>query len=369
VTDDLPAPNQLEISVFGPGIGESIVVHLGDGDWIVIDSCIDRRSGGGPVALQYLRSLGVDVGTQVRLVVATHWHDDHIQGLAEILAEAKSARFVNSAAYQLHELIKVVKLGAETSPLPATKEFNSIIRLLEDRRRRGEKKEAVGPVPALANKRILALTAHHRSISAEVFALSPSDGVFNIAQAELSNALSEIRLRRRPLRQGPNQLSIVLWLKVGVLNVLLGADLEHVPGLTEGWNAIARSSERPEGRAAFFKVPHHGSHNADSPECWANLLSGLPTVFLTPYAPSRLPRAEDIDRICLRSGQVYLTSNSANYGLPRRENAVEKTLREIAVKRRSLRGLAGHIRLRCDALDVRQTPLISLTNGATKVCG
>jgi len=101
-----PEPHELEISVFGPGIGECTVAHLGDGAWIVVDSCIDRTSG-HPAALDYLRTLRVDVASQVKLVVATHWHDDHIRGLGKILEAAESARFVNSAAYTLRDLTRV----------------------------------------------------------------------------------------------------------------------------------------------------------------------------------------------------------------------------------------------------------------------
>ena len=265
MTDAPPASHQLEISVFGPGIGECVVAHIGDGDWIVVDSCIDRRSG-QPIALDYLRSLGVDLASRVRLVVATHWHDDHIRGLAEILRTAEGAKFVSSAAYALSDLVRVVALGTKTAPQSsATTEYDGIIRVLEERRRRGESRDAVGPVPAIANKKLLALTSAERSVGAEAFALSPADGVFNLALAELRNARSAIERRHRPSRQGPNQLSVVLWLKVGVLHVLLGADLEHVSGATEGWKAIVDSGERPGGRAGFYKVPHHGSENADCP--------------------------------------------------------------------------------------------------------
>jgi glyoxylase-like metal-dependent hydrolase (beta-lactamase superfamily II) len=99
--------------VFGPGIGECVVAHIGGGDWIVVDSCIDRQLG-QPVALEYLKSLEVDVATRVKLVVATHWHDDHIQGIAEILMAAKNAKFVHSAAYKFQELVRLVQLGTNT---------------------------------------------------------------------------------------------------------------------------------------------------------------------------------------------------------------------------------------------------------------
>ena len=112
VTESPPAPHHLEISVFGPGIGECVVVHLGDSDWVVVDSCIDRQSG-RPVALEYLRSLGVDVASQIKLVIATHWHDDHIRGIAEILHAAESAKFVNSAAYVFGDFGQAIEFGEQ----------------------------------------------------------------------------------------------------------------------------------------------------------------------------------------------------------------------------------------------------------------
>src|SRR5262245_58961005 len=54
-----PASDEVEISLFGPGIGECSVVHLGGGQWMVVDSCIDRSTR-RPVALEYLAEIGVD---------------------------------------------------------------------------------------------------------------------------------------------------------------------------------------------------------------------------------------------------------------------------------------------------------------------
>jgi hypothetical protein len=369
VTDTPPEPHQLEISVFGPGIGECVVVHIGNGDWIVVDSCIDRDSG-LPIALIYLKSLRIDVASQVKLVVATHWHDDHIQGLAAVMREAQSAKFVNSAAFAFHDLVRIVKIGSRAVPLAsATTEYADIIELLKVRRLDGEKKEAVGPVQALANRRLLISSSDGHAIDTEVFALSSADGVMNLARAELDNALAAMKQQRRPIRQGPNQLCVVLWLKVGDLNALLGADLEHVTGTTEGWRAILASNERPAGRAGFFKIPHHGSKNADCPECWADLLLEQPISVLTPYSPSRLPRPEDVTRLCAHTNQVFLTSDPRHYHAPRRANAVEKTLRETGAKPRALSGRMGHVRVRADARDPGLVPEIELRNGATQQYG
>lgn len=65
-------------------------MHLGHGEWMVIDSCLTRDSR-RPVALEYLDALGVEVEIAVRLIVVSHFHDDHIQGIAEVARAARNA--------------------------------------------------------------------------------------------------------------------------------------------------------------------------------------------------------------------------------------------------------------------------------------
>ena len=87
-----PGKNEFEITLFGPGYGESVVLHVGNGAWIVVDSCIDKENT--PVAIHYLNRLGVDPAEAVTLVVATHWHDDHIRGMARLVAACTNANEV-----------------------------------------------------------------------------------------------------------------------------------------------------------------------------------------------------------------------------------------------------------------------------------
>ena len=88
-------PESVEMVVFGPGIGESIVIHLGNNEWIIIDSCIFSGED-VPAPLLYLRHIGVDASSAVKRVLATHWHDDHIRGLGAVLCECQQARFAMS---------------------------------------------------------------------------------------------------------------------------------------------------------------------------------------------------------------------------------------------------------------------------------
>jgi hypothetical protein len=320
--------------------------------------------------LDYLNSIGVDPKSQIKLVVATHWHDDHIKGMAQLFEEAASSTFVDStAASMFNQLVNVVMLSTKlTARTSALREFDGILTILEGRRSNGQTRESVGPCHAVANRKLFSREHPSRSVDCEVFSLSPTDGVINRAIAELSNALVDVKEGRRPSVQGPNQLSVVLWLRVGATRVLLGADLEHVSGSTEGWQAIVTSKERPDGLAQCFKISHHGSNNADCPQCWTHLLSEGPVGILTPHAPSRLPRPSDISRLCAKTPEVFLTSDPTTYSIPRRENAVDRTLRDVARNRRAIAGQMGHVRMRCDARTPGQTPVIELRNGAKRVC-
>jgi len=67
-----PQIDELEISLFGPGIGECIVVHLGNRQWMVVDSCMNVGRT-EPIAVNYLNQMGVDVESDVKLVVVTQW--------------------------------------------------------------------------------------------------------------------------------------------------------------------------------------------------------------------------------------------------------------------------------------------------------
>src|SRR5271165_3173970 len=73
-----PANDELELAVFGPGTGESILVHLGAGEWLCVD-CARFRGRVWP--LVYLEALGVPA-TAIKLIIASHWHTDHVDGLS-----------------------------------------------------------------------------------------------------------------------------------------------------------------------------------------------------------------------------------------------------------------------------------------------
>lgn len=49
-----PGDDEFELTLLGPGYGESVILHIGAGVWIVVDSC---GRADAPAALDYLRGI------------------------------------------------------------------------------------------------------------------------------------------------------------------------------------------------------------------------------------------------------------------------------------------------------------------------
>ena len=101
-----PEAGEFELTLFGPGYGESIVLHVGDGVWVIVDSCIDNDRA--PRALRYLEGIGIDPAQAVALIVATHWHDDHIRGMGRLVDACSQAAFCCAAALCQKEFLSAV---------------------------------------------------------------------------------------------------------------------------------------------------------------------------------------------------------------------------------------------------------------------
>ncbi|MCW5790244.1 MAG: MBL fold metallo-hydrolase [Polyangiaceae bacterium] len=272
--------DDIELHVFGPGYGEGLLLHLGHGDWIVVDSCVD--TAGQPSALKWLRHIGVDPATAVKLVVATHWHDDHVRGLAEVFRACASAQFVCSGAMLSEELLTLA-YDAEKASMKNSSGVDELRKITDELVRRqqatGARSLGSGHVFASSNCRLF---QRQGSIPCEIWSLSPSSAelqaTMSLFAEEFSRQGAEWHARRRIIARTPNTTSVVLWISVGQRRILLGADLEvgSVKGGTAmvdaGWSAIVSSSARPQERSSAFKIPHHGSPSAHHDGVWDRML-------------------------------------------------------------------------------------------------
>ena len=320
----LPAADEIEVSLFGPGTGESCVIHLGLGQWLIVDSCRARNDRRQPAALSYLRSLGVSIRDSVVALVATHWHDDHISGMAETFQEAASAEFYFSSAVRIDELEAFVKDRTTASRFKSGANELAAVKSIS---RRDGMERVLHPVAV--NTRIWSSPRHPIT---EVWALSPSSTDQLLAWEHIGGELAR---RNNSPTYGqladldPNDASVVLLLKSIYGPILLGADLEHQKNIrTRGWHAVRDSVDGPI-QARIFKVPHHGSSNADCPEVWEHEIAQDAICLVAPFGKgtSPPPQPDDVARIRQHRSRSYLTSNRR--GLPvRRDRVAQKSISE-----------------------------------------
>lgn len=332
-----PSKDEFEVSVFGPGTGEAIVLHLGNGAWGIVDSCRYPRTN-EPAPLVYLKSIGVDT-SQVRFVFASHWHDDHIQGLAETLDFCPDADFGCSQAYtgpQFEAVILEFPKSIKSAPI---QEMRRCFELVENR-------PPIGPVhhtPTRIVERSRIWISDDGAVT--VRALAPTPQAVSHAENDIVSRLLPLAKKRLSFGKfTSNRGSIVVVADMPGDSVLLGGDLEEAGSRGSGWSAVIARLQSGHTRGSVFKVPHHGSANADHDGQWTQLLTSQPISICTSYAPSRLPRLADISRILSRSARCYIAGMGDEYHAPlgrAERNAMAKDHVTIERPRKF-----GHVRLR-----------------------
>jgi len=335
---DHPANDEIEISVFGPGYGEAILIHIGNGDWIAIDSCIDPKDG-SVMPFQYLESLGVALSSQVKLIITTHWHDDHIKGLSNLLVASESAKFCCATAFTKKEFMQFALAHQDADPSllgKATNEIATILRILHTRKST--------PVYLKAD---VCVFSSKSDPAIEVFSLSPGDDKIHKFLSRIAGDFPiEKSLQRRAGDLSPNDLSIVLQIRFPNGSVLLGGDLEEVPG--KGWTTIIDNSVSLRGDATAFKIPHHGSQTGHSSDVWDKLLSKDVVAVLTPWRKGSgfLPSPNDVARILSFTNDAYSTADPSAVSPIRRDSQVAKQLSVMGIKLHLAHPRPGRLTLR-----------------------
>jgi len=342
--------DELEISIFGPGYGEAIALHLGSGKWIFVDSCLDPETG-RPAQLQYLESLGIDAASAVKLIVATHWHDDHIQGMSTLVRECKSAEIVVSGALETEHFSALLALYGEGAfpDSSGVTEFVNVFRILDDRRTVGARiNVAKLAVPdKLLYKDTVRLNEKDHEV--EIHSLSPSDSAIISAQLDFRQRIPDAGTRKKRITcPTTNSTSVVLWVRIGNSQFLLGSDLEKTTDPKTGWTVVINECKAITEKASVYKVAHHGASSSHDPDIWEKLLSDKPFALLSPYmvADNYLPRDEDLKRLAALTPNGYITAPPSRKRL-RISDRVVRDMVEAATK--SIHGVNigwGQVRLR-----------------------
>ncbi|MGY2872854.1 hypothetical protein ACVW00_000044 [Marmoricola sp. URHA0025 HA25] len=287
------------MTLLGRGVGESCVVHYGDGNWLIVDSFTQSNASNQPVpaAQTYLERLGVGPRA-VKHIAITHLHTDHYRGTEALHTEYEQAKLWVTDALSEKRFKGLLVDETESVLSELSRAVNS----------------ASGRTDGSGNELLGYLACGMTLVEDEVDglrirSLAPTTTAVNAAARDLAKALKEDHLARKFLRDD-NRTSACLHIRAkGVTALLTGDVINHGKF---GWHAIlgdGRNANLPP--VGLVKVPHHGSVEAHHPPMWDGLVERGSPSLVAPYWPSAIPRAEGIKLLTDR-GPVWQAHESSS---------------------------------------------------------
>jgi hypothetical protein len=287
----------LELHIFGPSTGESILLKLPGGGWGVIDA---YRLGQTCPPLDFLAREGVD---SLDFVCWTHPDDDHSSGMLDIL-QAYTGRidrlwlFDGVAMKQIFALKSVQdsKYAGRRYWKPLYDEVDKL-------------KAQLGANFEFASTN----TKLYSKDEVDIVALAPAGEAKQQYHDRLVRAFSGADYPRSKTRQGDNDISVALQVKYCDSELLLGGD---VP--SEGWAwAIARLHNKP-GPCCVVKASHHGSQHSYHLPLWQLIEAPPPgptEIVITPFASKSLPSHAEVGMLRNHGNAVVTGSAGSGTGL------------------------------------------------------
>lgn len=292
----------LSVAVFGPGIGEAVVVGFPDRTVGVVDGCRETMD---PVS-ELLGAWGMP---DIRFICLTHPHQDHYAGLGRLIR----------AHVDRIQRIGMVSMLQDPKTLDALNTWVRTKAGLQDPDAgviRGLEELIAAVGDARSTTRLVHLTGRSRVMrfqvpdqaAIEVLTIGPAANDEHLAQEELLSGRSE--------RFDPNRTSAALAIHFGQSGVMLCGDLvksaekgdETNPNC--GWLAAGEHIDFP---VQVTKAPHHASEGAHCSRFW-----GRPTVpnvvLVTPFqkaAGKQPPRREMLAQLAQGGRLVIVTSPPA----------------------------------------------------------
>lgn len=303
--------------VFGRGQGESVLVQLTEQQWMIVDSCTNDDKE--PAALAYLNNLGLDPKDHVKIVVISHFHNDHIKGLNRIIEVCPNADICISSALNTKEFDAYIKAISEPDAnFAQTSEFNKVMQHFGKLKNEGRLKFAV------ADRYIF------KQDNISVVALSPCDNDIVESDINFSNLIKVKENTQTSDKSAalinPNHYSVVLRVfdEKSKHEMLLGSDLEV--RTNGGWDAVCACALSPKpNKVNVFKIPHHGSVTGYHEDTWTHLINGSPECLLTTYN-SVLPAKDMLDKYGSKAKGLYCASTPSNHNKPDNFKNILKSL-------------------------------------------
>lgn len=257
----------------------------------------------------------LDVSTEnVKFVLLTHLHSDHISGVCDLLTECKNAKLYLPASITSESARRIIQIA--TLNRQDLTGLNQCLNLFEFIKENG--------IPINSVKRGDVI---YRGDNVSIVALSPSQETMNSFNLDYQSQIDIIEKRlkqgnvpyRLPLSSEFNHHSIVLKVNYLRYNLLLCADLPVHKQSGLGLTPLLKDLAKDDRKITLFKVPHHGSHNGVTLQeiykvissdfnDWLSVLDeNMPRFAMT--AKSNVPQDKMVKEMIAITPKCYITTN------------------------------------------------------------
>lgn len=355
--------NVIQVALIGTGggYGECLVLNLGNNNWVVVDSCQDPYTKKS-LPLEYLIELGVNIANDVKLVICTHWHDDHILGISELLKECKSSDFCMASSTDKEKFLLWVGFDsrkAHNDPVASSsKELSKCIKIIRERKSR--------LINAVQDRVIF--SSDYDGIRSQITTLSPSDYVLQEFDKEISTLLKDYTTSEKIVYNTPNDKCVVIQINVNNQQIILGSDLEVSSDNRKGWLCILDHSTLVERNAKIFKIPHHGSENGHHERVWSEIIGINPIAALTPWSRGKkLPQIKMLRKYLEYTDHLYMTTQPNNNKPKLRDRRLSKAIEKFNSTVTEVKYQRGIICCKYDLSSQGSDWVIELKDGATLI--
>ena len=287
--------DSVEVVVFGKGVGECIVVKTLTNKIIIIDSFIKDETG-NPIALDYLKSVGIPF-SGIKCIILTHFHDDHIKGVLKIMKETSFEPNLVINPFVGH---------------------TKILRAISKRKIKNNDVflSGVAEITSLFNANThFSFAAINKTVFVDeddklfsITALSPHDEeLFKYLNSLSDESIDDVLAKYSTEKE--NAYSVVLLIKCSKGCFLLGGDYPNKQnGVFEGWELLTKEYIKTyDCRSVLFKIPHHGSEASFNERVWIDMLCTTPFSVGTIYNRGvKVPNQAEKEWICKKSKVLYL---------------------------------------------------------------
>ena len=239
----------LELTFFGVGDGDSVLIRFPNGDYGLVDACKHPETGEAPP----LEKMGAK---KLEFVCLTHPHEDHFSGLVPLLAEKRvTTREFWYALTDLDDVIPALKThrirGGDTDIARRRRDerYGKLIDLFD----------WVDELPEDARVEVREMKTR-RIGGVDLIVFGPDRRMWNRYRSMvIENRIEQTRLNR----YYANAISITMLLRYGEHMVWLLADAMRgqLKKLAKREREEVLPSSQKGVRATVLKVSHHGAKN------------------------------------------------------------------------------------------------------------